>query len=298
MSTEISDRFKFDPSDIRQTFSDISIRLHCCRYWMLSEWDCLNMASPFWRLYFNSYGNALVEYNGISTKLTSDKILLIPPNTSFSSILKNSSKEQKNIVGKKIEGKNEIEEIAQTGNADHLFIHFNLGTTYDYVRQGIYCLDSAGKIDLLEEIKDYCILGDNSFNFKKCATVNSLIFMLLKDIPVGDFALLKLDKRVTDAMYYIDKHVGETISNKMLSDRANMVENSFARLFKENTGSSIQQYIKRKRIDKALIELHHSNADITEIASVCGFSDRFHFSKVFKELMGISPVSYKKNTIF
>jgi AraC-like DNA-binding protein len=300
MSVEVSDRLKYDPSDIRQFFPDINIRLHCCRYWLLKEWECINMAFPFWRMYFNTFGSASIEYKGVITHLGSDHILIVPPNTSFSSSLKGRPRSDMNesIVGKKIESENEVFEIGNNATTDHLFIHFNLGIPYDLIDPGVYTFSTQGRMYLLNEIKKFCIAGENVFSFNICAIINCLILGLLTEVPQEKWKTPKLDKRVSNALVFIDKHIGERLTNKMLSDKANMVENSFARLFRENTGTSIQQYIKRKRIDKALIMLHHSTTGIEEIACNCGFSDRFHFSKVFKELMEISPVSYKKQLIF
>lgn len=297
MGNVILERLKYDPSDIKQTFPEINIHLHCCRYWVLKEWDCSKMAFPFWRLYYNSIGNASVNYKGITTKLTSDKILIIPPNTSYSSSLKGCSGGNINesIVGKKITSLNQLND---NNISDHLFIHFNLGKSFDLLEPGVYTFSVNGKESLLEEIKRYCIEGENQFNFPTCAVINSLILILLKEIPLNNWNISKLDNRVANAVYYIETHLEEQLSNQTLANMANMVTNSFARLFRENTGLSIQQYIKKKRIDKALILLHHSVISIDDMASQCGFSDRFHFSKVFKELMGMSPVAYRKQLTF
>jgi Transcriptional regulator containing an amidase domain and an AraC-type DNA-binding HTH domain len=259
------------------------------------------MAFPFWRLYYNTVGNASVIYKGITTFLRPDQILIIPPNTSFSTSLHVSTKEnfKESIVGKKIIRSDEIAKSNNSLASDHLFIHFNLGIPYDLLEPGIYAFPvERNEAGFLNEIKEFCISGENTFDFQICTSINSLILGLLKRIPRNKWETPNLDKRVSGAITYIEQHVGERLTNKRLSDKANMVENSFARLFRENTGISIQQYIKKKRIEKALILLHHSSSSIEEIATTCGFSDRYHFSKVFKELMEMSPVSYKKHLIF
>jgi len=193
----------------------------------------------------------------------------------------------------------EVEELKSGTASDHLFIHFNLGIPFDLLEPNIYTFSVGEKETLLlNQIKQFCIDGGNSFDFSTSAAINSLILGLLNDIPHEKWEILKLDKRVTNAITYIESHLDELITNSQLSAKSNMAENSFARLFRENVGITIQQYIKKKRIDKALILLHHSQSNIKDIASQCGFTDRFHFSKVFKETMGISPVSYKKQLIF
>jgi AraC-like DNA-binding protein len=301
MSNEVADRLKYDPSDIRQTFPDITLRLHCCRYWMLMEWEFDNLASPFWRLYYNTIETASVIFKGVTTALDRRQIIVIPPNTPFSTKLKEVTglKVSETIARKKIMSQLEVEELKSGTASDHLFIHFNLGIPFDLLEPNIYTF-SVGEKEalLLNQIKQFCIDGGNSFDFSTSAAINSLILGLLNDIPHKKWEILKLDKRVTNAINYIESHLDEQITNGQLSGKSNMAENSFARLFRENVGITIQQYIKKKRIDKALILLHHSQSNIEDIASQCGFTDRFHFSKVFKETMGISPVSYKKQLIF
>jgi transcriptional regulator GlxA family with amidase domain len=40
--------------------------------------------------------------------------------------------------------------------------------------------------------------------------------------------------------------------------------------------------------------MHHTSDSVDSIAMNCGFVDRQHFSKVFKQVMNISPAVYKK----
>jgi len=56
----------------------------------------------------------------------------------------------------------------------------------------------------------------------------------------------------------------------------------------------VQQYIQKKRIDAAIILLHYSDLGIDDVASKCGYYDRSHFSKIFKRITGVAPVSYRK----
>jgi AraC-like DNA-binding protein len=296
ISENSSERLKYNPSGIRQYFPDITIRLHCCHYWMIKEWEWVNLASPFWRLYHNTIGNASVSFKDTVTQLNEGQILIIPPNTPFSTRLKgdaDSTKERHNR--RKINSTSEIEEYKNSGMSDHFFIHFNLGLPFDLIEPGIHVFPVTEKEEkLLDEVKQYCINNESEFDFTVCAAINGLILCLLDEIPRHFWNTLKLDKRIAEAVTFIWNHLDQRITNKTLSDKANMVENSFARLFKENIGISVQQYIKKKRIDKAVLLLHHSDVSIEKVAFECGFSDRHHFSRTFKELMSTPPVFYRK----
>jgi transcriptional regulator GlxA family with amidase domain len=60
-------------------------------------------------------------------------------------------------------------------------------------------------------------------------------------------------------------------------------------------GISPQRFIKKCRIDKACIMLHHSQDSIEDVAHQCGFADRYHFSRVFKSLTNISQAKYRRD---
>lgn len=300
MKKEVLDSLKYDPSNTRQNFSDIRIQLHCCHYWMIEEWESTNLASPFWRLYHNTIGDAHVTFNGSTTKLTANQLLIIPPNTAFSSCLKKGFPliTSERHVRRKINSWSELSNPT-ADLSDHLFIHFNLGLPYDLAEPGIYTFAVMEHEEkLLNEIKEYCIKDENVFDFAVCTAINLLILKLLHNFPSVKWNVPIVDQRVANTLTYIARHIGDSLTNKTLAELASMAENSFARLFREHMGVSIHQYIKRKRIDKSLILLHHSNNSIDAIARACGFSDRPHFSRVFREMMKTSPVAYRKGLFY
>jgi len=298
---EVSERDKYDPLNSKQTFPAIHIRLHCCHYWLIMQWECSNLASPFWRLYYNTSGEASIMYDGVITALNGTQVLLIPPNTAFSTRLtgeyENSSQEIH--VRKKITNITVLKELKNSQASDHLFIHFNLGLPYDLLEPGIYKFQvKEREKQLLDQIRKYCIAGNDTFNFTTCAAINGLILFMLDQIPPNYWEIPKMDKRVADALTLIEQGLDKRLTNNMFADNANMTANSFARIFKESTGFSIHQYIKKKRVDKAVILLHHTNVSIEIISQECGFSDRHHLSRVFKEIRGTTPSLYKRHVGF
>ena len=66
------------------------------------------------------------------------------------------------------------------------------------------------------------------------------------------------------------------------------------RLFKNEVGMSVQEYINRCRIAKASTMLMASNHTIKTVAYSVGITDQLYFSKLFKKYRGISPSVYRK----
>lgn len=81
-----------------------------------------------------------------------------------------------------------------------------------------------------------------------------------------------------------------------LAKRLDITTVHLRRIFSHNTSISPIKYINDIRFEQAKTLLTSSNLTIGEIALSLGFTDQFHFSKSFKNIMGISPTEYRKNT--
>jgi AraC family transcriptional regulator len=69
----------------------------------------------------------------------------------------------------------------------------------------------------------------------------------------------------------------------------------FARLFKHSVGLSPYQYVLQNRVERAkkLIGIL-ANPRLTEIGLQVGFYDQAHFTKAFKQIVGVSPKAFAK----
>jgi AraC family transcriptional regulator of arabinose operon len=82
-----------------------------------------------------------------------------------------------------------------------------------------------------------------------------------------------------------------------LSDYAkqcNMSVSWFARIFRQQTGLSPQQYLINVRINKAKELLVSSSYNISEIAEIIGYQNPLYFSRIFNKYIGCSPSEYRK----
>jgi len=298
MINKIADKTKIDPSEIRQEFSDVHIRLLCCRYWILEDWQCMDLSVPFWRIYHNNVEGAKIQYSGEITYLNKDSLIIIPPNTAFSTSLNETSNSSyENIAGRKFERGDDIAAIARKNRTDHLFIHFSLGFPLDFAKAGIYIVPVSPHIQLLiEEIQASC-MNDLSFTFAECLKIKQIINTCLFHLEESIWRFGTIDQRIFATMKFIERNFNKGITNMDLANIANMAVNSFSRLFRKSTGISVQQYILKTKIEAACNLMHHSNKTIDEIAYESGFFDRHHFSKIFKRTMKVNPAYYMKNLI-
>jgi AraC family transcriptional activator of pobA len=73
----------------------------------------------------------------------------------------------------------------------------------------------------------------------------------------------------------------------------NLSANYFGDLIKKETGKSAHEFIQLKLIDVAKERMFDTNKSVSEIAYGLGFKYPQHFSRVFKQYVGVTPVEYR-----
>ncbi len=288
---------KEDPSDILQQFPNFNVQLLCCRHWKLSKWEFEELSFPFWRIYYNANNGAYINYNNKELALLPDRIYLIAPNTSYSSHLFENKIPEKGyaLEGTRVQTKLEHLLPVEGRIVYHLFIHFNLGVPYDNIGAGIFqfYLNSHLK-EKISIILEQLSVDFTQFDYHSAIVIQSLINDLLSTIPKADWNIAFKDQRVQEVARFIENNLQHNLKNDILGRQANMATNAFTRLFVNEMGISPQRFVKKKRIDKACVLLHHTSYTIDRIASETGFADRYHFSRVFNQVTGFSPARYRK----
>ncbi|MFV0394850.1 MAG: helix-turn-helix domain-containing protein [Coprobacillaceae bacterium] len=94
---------------------------------------------------------------------------------------------------------------------------------------------------------------------------------------------------------YIDANYDTEITIKELADKAHLSMFYYQRLFNRLVGKTVFEYIKLRRLAKALPKIKDSKDKILDIALSCGFNSHETFSKIFKEVYGITPTTYRNH---
>lgn len=98
---------------------------------------------------------------------------------------------------------------------------------------------------------------------------------------------------------FVEEHMEDsTLSSVKLSEMLCLGQRQFNRKMKAITGDDTGSFIKVKRITRAKQLLATSELSIGEIQTRCGFETPSYFSKVFKDLEGITPSEYRKEKQF
>lgn len=287
-----------DPSPDLQHFANLQLRILCCHYWAIEVWKHSNLSFPYWRLYWNNIPGGKIEYNYKEYELTPDKIMLVPPYTSFSTYydpMDKSTQDTDYFIGQPLN----LYEDLSNNTLRHLFIHFSLGVPFDKIEPQILTFPVTGKIDeMLSELKNSLFEEKTEFSNNLSMQIYVLITTLLSKINTDKWESQSYKYKISKILRFIDNNLDGNLSNKKLSSLVNMSPNSFLRLFTNELRISPKQYILKKKVEKACVILNYSEYSIDEIAQQLGFNDRFYFTRVFKKYTKVSPAAYRKKIKF
>jgi len=92
----------------------------------------------------------------------------------------------------------------------------------------------------------------------------------------------------------IDSNLNLTTISKSLNIHPSYLSREFSKHF---DNLNFGEYIRKLRIEKAIQLIEDGSYSLTKVAYLTGFSDQSHFTRIFKEYTGKSPLTYKKEWV-
>ncbi len=101
--------------------------------------------------------------------------------------------------------------------------------------------------------------------------------------------------RIEKALRFIYDNYSQEITLDTVCQLCGYSKSHFCRTFKRIVGDTFHNVLNRHRVKIACLHLKESRSPIESIAVAVGFADAKNFCRVFKKIIGISPVTYRKN---
>ena len=92
---------------------------------------------------------------------------------------------------------------------------------------------------------------------------------------------------------YIDENLGSELTLYALAQKCFYNPSYFSRMFKQKFGTTLTEYVGRKRVDYAIKMLQQTELAVDEIALKSGFSDRSTFYHAFSKYTGKAPTDFR-----
>ncbi|MFC0472610.1 response regulator [Halalkalibacter kiskunsagensis] len=101
--------------------------------------------------------------------------------------------------------------------------------------------------------------------------------------------------RMHDIVAYVDKYYREELSLEKLSNRFFMSREHISRKFKQEKGVTLSEYVTQLRIEQAKQWLIQTDEKMYSISIKLGYQDGNFFSKLFKKMVGMTPIEYRNH---
>lgn len=112
-------------------------------------------------------------------------------------------------------------------------------------------------------------------------------------VEIMDIDTIK-SREIKRSIIYVKEHYQENITLQEAAEQVGLNKNYFSNLFKEEAGETFIKFVNKVRIQNALELLEQGYLKTYEIAEMAGYKNSSYFSKIFKDIMGVSIEEYKK----
>lgn len=108
---------------------------------------------------------------------------------------------------------------------------------------------------------------------------------------------MTLHTAVASAIRLIDEHMADTWTLASLAERVHVEPTYFVRLFHKAVGLPPMAYLAERRLELAAGLLRRTDLPVSEVGAMIGWLDANHFSRRFREKIGLSPTRYRQRFI-
>lgn len=139
------------------------------------------------------------------------------------------------------------------------------------------------------------LLGSNCY--LRVILMELLIYIQRKmTIDQGDHLVEsnQTHKKISKIIPFINENFSNPLSLEYISEKFSISPSHLSRTFKSTTGFTFVEYVNNIRVKAACTLLKDSRLSISEVADRVGFDNLTHFGRVFKSMIGVSPMKFRK----
>lgn len=141
---------------------------------------------------------------------------------------------------------------------------------------------------------------NGSIHHENVENITMLLLQLVSCLEIGDSTLLPAEQhrslRYSERMMrWIEEHYHEEIHLEQLAAEMHLSKSYISRLFHQETGSRLVDYLTARRIKQACRLLRTTDLSVEQIGIAVGFPNASYFNQLFRKALGTTPLKYRKN---
>lgn len=103
-------------------------------------------------------------------------------------------------------------------------------------------------------------------------------------------------ERLNSAINYIEENLTDEIDLEEISRIAACSSYHFQRMFSYMAGVPLTEYLRRRKMSRAAVDLQDENSKVIDIAAKYGYESPTAFNRAFKRIHGIAPSEVRGNS--
>ncbi len=233
----------------------------------LNEWNFPKVYSPFWRIYFDYEPGHLVRFDERKTSLGPDRAVIIPNHQRFD-----------------CEGRSPVAK---------LWFAFSCTRNAEPSQRMPIIIPANKTITAFAEEFPQLFRGRKKDRRRLIFDLSLSFVMYILGRPKIRWQQ-PLPDNIASIVATINGSPAFPWTTSELARRAAMSSDGFSRSFRRWLHTTPVRYVQQVRIREACRMLSDGDESIDRISNHVGFADRFHFSRVFKQLTNTTPACYRK----
>ena len=258
----------------------------------------LKLKSKDSRLFYILSGGGEIEFNNVSYKLFPDTVILFKAATEYE---------------------------WKANDIEYYTINFDYSQNFSHITRTFHPFSAAvfdqstafdcGYIDDYKELNEPIVIYNASALKRQiknislesvlCDKYSSNLTSLMLSQTIIEILRMYIDKgvvaqgstKIKKIIEYIHSNYSQNITNQTIADYFGYNASYIGRIFKQSTNQTLHSYILELRLQIAMELLTNQNFPIGEIYKRTGFTDFYHFSKIFKKKTGKTPSQYRSHHI-
>lgn len=274
-----ADMFVSDPNNVTQI--ELHIRLSVVAELELApgSWNILNLRASHWRLYAVDRAGGWMDMADGAVTFLPQHVYIVPAGAAFN-------------------GGNDSTFLQS-------FIHFDVVGMPHFSALELFSkpTELSDSTELCARVRDICARRTMSQGIDLVTQVEAKgvvyesLARFLRDQPSDVhqryWNIAASVEAVLPALRHVEHNLGSAIVNAHLASLCHMSEGHFMRLFRKCMKITPGQYAQERRVGLASQMLMFTNKSIDQIATECGFGNRYYLTRVFSRHAGIGPAAYR-----
>lgn len=279
-------------------FSDIKPYVRFARYLKLTNKTKFSAATPYdARLFYTKHGNGIIEVGNKKLEMKKGNLLLINPTVRYR--LKTPA-DSVTYIAFNFDYTQSASHIqtpvipawGKNYNPKFLTEHVEFSDTpelnsFVYI-PNIFTIDKTAENIINEHTKRLI-----NYELKSSCLFSEILIEIIRhlQLPAGSD-----NTNINAVLDYIHNNFHMPLTNRDIAQKFSFHPNYLSQLVKTHTGLPMHKYLLQVRLTHASQLLESGNSSISKVAQKCGFSDVYHFSRYFKEVMKVTPSEFSKTS--